>query len=322
MTAPTSESVSSRKGRWHQSTVSTLLDGCEWQYLLEYELQLPAPESPATAAGTAYHAGLEAHAESLKAGGPGLSETEMREVAHAALDEQAALIEVWIGSSPEGIRAELDALISNAFHAKDKASGLTLIQWLGGFEVIAVEPEFTIPVVEGAMPVGGWIDLVLRDKATGRIVVADHKSARSFGPWSVKATADEHWSQPAMYLAAMVLGLGEQLGLPGLELEDLDFAFLVCRKQLGKTKAFEGFRIVPFEVEVSHIARLGSRIRQAQAKADAGFFLRNPAYRFCDARWCSFYDLCVGSGRTTGEIFADALKRSQKADPDPSQESS
>ena len=54
-----SVAVTSRKARWHQSTLSTLLDGCSWQYFLTYIAELEQSLNGNAIVGIAYHGAVE-----------------------------------------------------------------------------------------------------------------------------------------------------------------------------------------------------------------------------------------------------------------------
>ena len=275
MTAPQNEAVTARQNRWHQSTLSTLLDGCSWQYFLTYVLGIEQGVKPFATVGTAYHSAVE------------LREVGRLEGRDVTLKEMIALAEAEIlevSDDPE-LRTKVRAALRNwDDHVRP---------YLDRHTPIAIEPEFTIPLVDGAKPVGGYIDGVYRDGETGEVFVLDHKTAKDLSRWK---DADGHRHQAAMYAAALVLSpdFPEITELP-------EMRYLVVRTSRSTRANFEAFREVTVRPDLEDVRVLGERIRRAEAIVAAESYVKTPEWVLCSATWCPFYEKCM----VTGEIPAD-----------------
>ena len=276
MTAPESLAVSSRRGRWHQSTLSSLLDGCSWQYFLTYIANIEQGSKPHASVGTAYHAAIE-KVELARMQGVSISKEEAMEYVAAELN--------LVTDDPE-LHERARACITNYWaHVKP---------YLEEFEPLALEPEFTINLVEGAKPIGGYIDGVYRDPATNQVFVIDHKTVGNFSRWR---DTDGHRHQAAMYAVALVLSedFPDIVELP-------EMRYLLVRTSVGTRSNFEASRILTLQPDLEDVRVLGDRIRQAEAKVAAQDFHKNLAWPLCAEKWCSYYDRCVRGGSLGGTI--------------------
>lgn len=276
MTAPQNLAVASRRGRWHQSTLSALLDGCSWQYFLTYIANVEQGLKPHAAVGTAYHAAVEA-AELARMAGQEMPKAEMLEL----------------------VRSELTLVTDDAdLHEKARACVENYWQhirpYLHQYEPVALEPEFTINLVEGAMPIGGYIDGVYRDPNTGTVFLIDHKTVGNFSRWR---DGDGHRHQAAMYAVALVMSdeFPQVTELP-------EMRYLLVRTQLGTRSNFEPFRILTVQPDLEDVRVLGERIRMAEAKVAAQDFTKNTSWPLCSEKWCAYYDRCVRGGDLGGTI--------------------
>lgn len=276
MTAPQNLAVSSRRGRWHQSTLSSLLDGCSWQYFLTYIANVEQGLKPHAAVGTAYHAAVEV-AELARMRG----ETT----------EKAELLDL--------VRQEL-LLVTDDAELHEKARACVENYWqhirpyLHQFEPVALEPEFTINLVEGAMPIGGYIDGVYRDNETGAVFLIDHKTVGNFSRWR---DGDGHRHQAAMYAVALVLSdeFPEITELP-------EMRYLLVRTQVGTRSNFEPSRILTVQPDLEDVRVLGDRIRKAEDVVRNRDFKKNTSWPLCSEKWCSYYSRCVRGGDLGGTI--------------------
>jgi hypothetical protein len=274
VTAPVSEAVSSRRNRWHQSTLSTLLDGCSWQYFLTYVLEIEGGVKPHAAVGTAFHSAVELH-EKGRMEGRDVTLKEMIEHAEEAL---AAVIE------DEEMFAKLRAAVRNWWENHR--------DYLLKFTPIAIEPEFTIPLVDGARPIGGYIDGVYRDDETGRYFIVDQKTAKDFSRWK---DAEGHRFQAAMYAAALVLSpdFPEITELP-------EMRYLVVRTSRSSRANFEPARILDIQPDLEDVRVLGERIRIAEKMVKSEAFVRKPEWILCSEQWCPYYEGCMVTQELAG----------------------
>jgi hypothetical protein len=277
-----SDAVTSREGAWHQSTVGTLLDVCARQYALTYVAQIPTPQPDWAKVGTAYHYGVEQHQQARING--------------ACLDEAgtlaAALRNYYDNDGDPALEAEVVAAVHHFFHTKDTELGVTIVEHLATLTPVALETYFRLPLVDGTMPVAGTFDGLYRD-SDGRHILIDHKTAGSFNNWS--RSGEGHRTQASFYAAALTVSpdFPDITELP-------EVRYLVVRKTAGKSKAFDGARIVSVQPDLTDIQVLGNRIREAHSLVEAGEFLPNPASNLCSRTWCPFWDRCQGTGELAG----------------------
>jgi len=282
--------VESRSKAWHQSTLERLLDGCSWQYFLQYVLGLEAEQKPSAAVGIAFHAALEAH-EKARMTGDVFSVDDMLELASS---EVASMLP---GQPDLGDLAR--AAVKNWALAPMKDGGPSHREWLARFEPVAIEPYFNVPLVDGARPIAGWIDGVYRDTERNRLFLIDHKTAKQLSRWGHDGA--EHRHQATLYSAALALS-------PDYETDELvEMVYLVARTSIGKSKSFEPARRVIVQPDMLDVAELGERIRKAEQVVDAEAFTRKPDWVLCSAEWCPFFQGCLVTGELAGT--PDAVKQ-------------
>jgi hypothetical protein len=164
--------------------------------------------------------------------------------------------------------------------------------WLMGHTPVAVEPYFRTPLVENAKPIAGWIDGVYRNSDTDKLMLIDHKTAKSLSRWGYDG--NEHRHQATLYSVA--LALTEELEyMP-------EMVYLVARPSAGRGSSFEPARRVIVRPDLLDVAELGDRVRKAEQMVADQEFVRRPEWVLCDQRWCPFYDRCMGTGELAGTV--------------------
>jgi len=78
-------------------------------------------------------------------------------------------------------------IMDNSYFACANYLAETNLEWLDDYEIIGIEKEVHFKV--GRHKFIGYIDLLLRDKSDGRIVIVDHKSSKPFFTLSGKVRA-------------------------------------------------------------------------------------------------------------------------------------
>jgi hypothetical protein len=292
MAVEQSESVNARKYRWHQSTLSSLLDGCSWQYFLTYILEMDQGPKPYAAVGTAFHSAIELH-ELRRKDGAETSEKEMIEYAETELKSA-----VGDGELLQEILPSLRDSIGNwyVFHRP------TVLGW----EVVAIEPEFTLPLVDGARPIGGYIDAVYRDPDTGVLFIVDWKTAKSFDRWR---SGDGHRTQAAMYATALVLSedFPEITELP-------EMVYVVTRTSTSTRKDFEKGRVIRVQPGMEDVRLLGDRIRAAEDLVAKEEYRTKTDWPLCSAKWCPFFKGCQETKELSGDITLVRARVRQQSD--------
>jgi hypothetical protein len=268
--------ISARQGAWHQSTLSTIHD-CPRRWFLTYQCNLPDPSGEAARIGTAVHAGVEFYEKRRQQG----IETSLEDmVAHAC------------GTIEEEHHAAVRHGCRHWYKTPMKGNtNVSHREWLAQYEVIAIEPYFNVPLVDGALPVGGWIDGVYRDLSTGRYLLVDLKTAGSMGRWKEGGEGKRH--QATMYAVALQLSdiLPERIDyLP-------EMTYTVVKPGTGGECA----KRVSVQPDLEDVRVLGQRIRDAEAMVLADQFPRNPAWNLCSERWCPHYQGCMVEGSLAGQ---------------------
>ena len=299
------EEFASRQSKFHQSGISQLL-GCPRSYALEYVAEMPTPEKPNAAAGTAFHFAAEVHERARLEGKPPVTRDEMFDLAAPELSrmepnfvpEQLAALTVGTGKNQLAgmaaltarARASIDAFWDGAIDDE----GGTIRDLLATWEPVALEVYLSGAVVEGCRELGGTLDGVYRDEA-GTVRLADYKTAKSLSYWN---EVGEHSQQATHYAALMVLHGAELLGE---QLEELPpFEFLVLRSEPSGRKGTTVARRLTYQPMQLDVVGLGDRVRGAEWTVRDGRFLPRPEYQWCRASSCSFYERCQITGELAG----------------------
>lgn len=293
MASAQEDAVSSRSTRWHQSTLSNLLDGCSWQYFLTYVLEMDQGIKPYATTGTAYHTAIELHENNRMAN----KETTLDEMLELAHSEIAKVIE------DEKLLSELKtnctAALTNwwTFHR----------EWLLAFTPVAIEPEFTLPLVDTARPIGGYIDAVYLDPTTGIYFVVDHKTAKDFTRWR---NTDGHRYQAAMYSAALVLS-------PEFPMitEMPEMVYMVSRTSQSTRSNFEHSKILRVQPDFEDVKMLGERIRAAEKLIETEAYRTKTDWPLCSAKWCPFFAGCQETGELSGPVAVVKARVRQQSQP-------
>jgi hypothetical protein len=270
MTSPQSQAVSSRANRWHQSTLSNLLDGCSWQYFLTYIIGLNTGKKPYAAIGTAYHSAIELH-ENNRIKNIETTKEEMEDYAVKLLSKTI--------KSDDAEYEELFKNLRDALSNWYEVHRPVVLNW----EVVAIEPEFTLSLVDDHKPIGGYIDAIYRD-ADGKVFIVDHKTAKSFDRWR---DADGHRTQATMYATALVLSpdFPEITELP-------EMVYMVSRTSTSKRKDFDKGRTLRVQPMLEDVRLLGDRIRAAENMVKTESYTTKTDWALCSPKWCPFYQGC------------------------------
>ena len=270
-----SVAVTSRKARWHQSTLSTLLDGCSWQYFLTYIAELEQSLNGNAIVGIAYHGAVE---KAQKARFKN-KETTLEKLMQYGIKELYAL------TAEVELEQPLIAALKN-YHQYIRP-------YLEQYEPVAIEPEFTIDLVNDARPIGGYIDGVYRDPDTGKHFIIDHKTVGNYSRWK---DGDGHRHQAAMY--AVALALSEEFP----QIETLpEMRYLLVRTSIWTRSNFEAHRIITVQPDLADVQVLGDRIREAERIVQDRDFQKNTNWHLCSDKWCSFYERCIIKGELSGD---------------------
>ena len=178
--------------------------------------------------------------------------------------------------------------VSNWFSAKLKDGGEPHRIWLEQFEPVAIEPYFRLNLVDGSLPIGGWMDGVYR-KPNGEIFIVDQKTAGDFSRWGKDGAL--HRTQATMYTVAVLLSQD----FPEVQDYGVEMHYLVSRTRGGNVERARRVTVVP---DLNDVRHLGERIRKTDAVIAAASYAPNPAWVLCSPRFCQFYEGC----QVTGEL--------------------
>lgn len=276
MTVPQSEAVSSRAGAWHQSTLSTIHD-CPRRWFLTYELGLPDPSGEAARVGTAIHAAVELHEKNRMVG----TETSIDDMVDAGIAN--------LSEDNDELNDKVKHGVKNWWKTKMKDKDMSHRDFVMQFEPVAIEPYFRVPLVEGCLPIGGWIDAVYKDEA-GLYKLVDLKTSASLSRWKKDGEGKRH--QATMYAIALQLSdiLPDKIDyLP-------EMVYTIVKPGTGGECA----KRVSVQPDLVDVAVLGQKIRDAEAIIDADEFPRNPSWVLCSETWCPHYTKCMVTGEYAG----------------------
>lgn len=295
MTADRNDAVVSREGAHHQSSLETILDGCSYQYYLGNVLNIPQPPKPHSVVGTSFHSAVELHEQARVDGIPLPSMIDMVDYAVNLVEAEAEDIPtaMMVGKKGEpwtlGTLTEMvSAAVENWYSAKLKDGSVPHREWLMDMEPVAIEPYFKLQLVEDTLPIGGWMDGIYR-KPSGELIVVDEKTAGDFSRWPDDGSG--HRNQATMYTVAVLLSPD----FPEVNVYDIEMHYLVSRTRVGNV---ERARRVTVKPDLSDVAYMGTRIREAQHIMDTQSYAPNPAWNLCSSRFCPFYEGC----QVTGEL--------------------
>lgn len=270
--------VSARQGAWHQSTLSTIGD-CPRRWFLTYQCNLPDPSGEAARVGTAIHSAVELHEKARQQG----DQVELEDMIAAACGEL---------DEPE-LQEKARLGVRHWWKTPMKDGGVSHREWLSQFEVVAIEPYFRVDLVEGALPVAGWIDGVYRDPETGLYRLVDLKTSGSMSRWKADGEGKRH--QATMY--AVALQLSDIVG-------DIDYLPTMTYTVVKPGKGGECARRVEVAPDLADVKLLGQKIRDAEQTVAEDVFPRNPDWTLCSEKWCPHYDGCMKSGELSGSPAA------------------
>lgn len=288
---------------WSKSSLSTLLDGCSWQWALQKVHGLPSPDTPANAIGTAYHSVLEEHERARldwhRTGGAvgdrdGLTRelAEQRLAHHVAEGCRQVPDGSWElhGTSPEAaLEAALQALGYWWAYEVDERGSLRDV--LLTYRPVAVEPYFNVAHPSGER-IHGYIDWLGYDPASSSWVVIDHKTAGSFGRWPEGGGGHER--EAAVYLVGSEVAAALPVGKGAVRME-----WHIARKGKGKTDRWEAARLVSRALADYDRKVLGLQLQSAADVVAREGYEPNPSWNLCSQKWCAFYTGCQVTGELT-----------------------
>lgn len=255
--------MTDRSNAWHQSTLE-LIHNCSWRWFLTYVCGLADEAGEAAQDGTYAHSVVE------------FIETERmngRKIEN--LDEVLDKID----------NPNVYAAVRNWVSSKMKDKGLSHYDWLQQWTPVALEQYFNLPLVDGAWNIGGTMDGLYMD-SDGVYHIVDYKTTKDMSRWKSDGEGKRH--QATLYSVAVQLKYNLDY-LP-------DVTYTVARtNHKGETAK----RVVVYP-DLADVRILGEKIREAQRIVDTQDFVKNPAWMFCDERWCPHYQGCMVTGELSG----------------------
>lgn len=251
-----------------QSTTKTA-DVCMKRIAFEKDPTVPHGQSVPRAMGTAYHAGIEA----LYLGDAGY-----RDAAIAALaDEYVRFPHL----AEEMAWTDATSTLMTMLHA--------YVPWPSAdFEVLGTEVEWFLPLTERWITGGdqdwvikGQIDLVLRSRSTGAVILDDQKTAAR--AWPIHKGDPRKDPQGPLYTWAWWVLTGER-----------------PQEWLFSIMTYKGnFERRPYEITDEHISlALGKAVDLAVLldRVPPVNLPANPSSNLCSPKYCDYWDLCPFGG--------------------------
>jgi hypothetical protein len=268
--------------------LSTIHD-CPRRWFLTYQCGLPDPSGTAAIVGTAAHAGVEFH-EKQRMMQKAVDLDEMTEVAHQALPSDAT--EEMQESVRHALRHWWRTPMKKAEDARSHRD------WLLTMDPIAIEPYFKVTLVDGALPIAGWVDGIYWDPEVKLYRLVDLKTAGSMSRWKDSGDGKRH--QATLY--AIALQLSDVLP------ESIDYlpcmTYTIVKPGIGG----ECSKRVNVQPDLADVAVLGQKIRDAEVMVQEDRFPRNPSWNLCSQTWCPHYTRCMVTGELAGDPVAVRVK--------------
>lgn len=289
---------------WSKSGLDSLVNGCSWQVYLSKVVGLDDPGSPATLAGTAYHAALELHerARILNLRGADVQvpdQSTLMDVIYDVVEEGAPAIpdEQWHlhGSEPALVADKATVALNHWWHTPYDDDGESLRDRLMGMRPVLAEPYFRVDAGSSPRPLHGYIDWVGYNHDDGVWVIVDHKSAGSYGRWPRDGAG--HEVEAATYTVGALRAAGIPVSGP------VRMEWHVTRTAEGQNSRFEGARLVTRTVDRYDEMLLGDTVQIADRIVDEGRFETNTSWNLCSQKWCPFWRGC----QVTGELSPEQL---------------
>lgn len=277
------------------STITELLDGCAYRSGLRSIVKLPSPQNGRLALGTAFHSGVEAHeaqrilyrlSKGKKGSWEGLPLPVMVALSIQLLEESDVDWEtddLTIEQAIEGVESCLTNWWAAPIPEGNPGAGESLRDRVMKWEPIQQEQRWKLWVPPlSSLPVVGFLDAVYLTPE-GNLVAVDYKSAGNFNKWKLDGNSNR--DQGALYVLAML----QSPHFPIKGTAKPLFENHVVRTTVGKTKKFEGARLVPIDVDEIDLEYIRSRIAQAHKVQLEGRWEKNPKSFFCSAKWCPYH---------------------------------
>jgi hypothetical protein len=310
---------------------------CPMSWKLSYIDKLaPYEASIHTTFGTAIHAALQEYlrllytvdtkaADSFDA--MGLFKKEYEEGLKdlkIATDEQIAIIEEKMKDQVltdeerlDAIKEELDALgfITKEIVAEFENDGKVILDHVLGYsirakhfpskkyELVGIELPLEIPLRGGTILYKGFLDIVLRDKDTKKILILDFKtSTRGWGKWG---------KQDRTKIDQLILYKRFYNQMFKIPMSDIEVEFFIMKRKLLENVGFPQNRIERFspadgkmsvkEVETSFLQFINEGFDTAGEYNKETVFLKNPDKAKKNCKYCIFKTL----KNSKGELYCN-----------------
>lgn len=284
---------------WSKSSLTSVLQGCGWQWALTKVFGLPSASSPHAAAGTGMHAAIEAHERMRivhrRSGGTagaadGLPYEALLAIARASVTSEAA------ESGDDWAR-----------HGVDLAKVLDWTSWcvanwfehlrphLMTMTPVAVEPYFRAAGQHGFIDWLGW------DPEARTWVVVDHKTAGNFGRWTEGGGGHE------LEAATYVVGAEVAPNLPPSGPIRMEWHVARRGSPDGRTARWEPARVVARTITANDLAMREAAVKEATRRVLDMDLPTNTAWNLCSAKWCEFYQGCQVDGELHPDRLADTI---------------
>lgn len=292
---------------WSYSSVTTLLDDCAHRWYLEKVHRIRTPDHPRAAAGTAYHAAIEAHEEARRlwyytGGSEGSADGIPFEVAFEhAMDSLHECPVPWeayaggedsYGNTHTAIHAALTNWHEGIIPDGQPGEGSSLRDRVMAWRPITVERRFELWLPEvTCRPVRGAPDAIYLDPTGDQdtIAVVDHKSSGNYKRFPHDGSGKRE--QAAYYVRAA----RRTPGFPALRSYPVRFEYHVARTKQSDHARFEPVRVISLDVDDLDVEFVDARIGLADETVASGRYEKNPASFLCSPKWCPHHQEAGGT---------------------------
>jgi len=274
---------------WSKSSVSKVLEGCSWQYLLVKSGTVADQSSPQALLGITYHACIERRER---------ARISRRRGVAVDIPTEGELYDWGVGQLtagwPDLSEAEQDKYSGGGLDGLIRGLAAALLHWHNVFAPIVDgwAPATREPLVTAHTPGGiqtrGYIDGVYWDPDAAEWVIVDDKSTASWGRWP--EGGEGHELEGAMYTTMAARSQVLPFDVARME-------WHLVRTSVGTRSNFIRTRRIQRSFTEPKWAEFAdSEVAHAQHLVDTRAHQTNTSWNLCSRKWCPAYDPCQGTG--------------------------
>lgn len=270
--------------RWRKSSMKSLLEGCSWQYALEYVYNKPSNGSPHTAVGTGFHSAVEYWENNNRT--PSMQEMQAVAVEDAFDAARKLPVDLWMehGLDPNWVVDSVKEAVRLWVEQPYVKGGVTLQDITAGRKCLGTEIYLEADHPDSTRGLQGTIDALYEDGYG--LTIVDYKTASSFRKWV--------YDQPPSIEASAYMWMVSQ----NYDACQYRFEWHIVSPKEQKTRLVSAGNMTPEQLE-----KLSTSLRDADTLVKYSAYRPNPDWNLCQRKWCAFYEGC----QVTGELSPTRL---------------